>query len=157
MRINITGGNKHQKEAVRSMAPWIAKRLFPRQAPFIILNVYIKNLKGFSASTIPSCDYVNSPRPRVFDIEIHYKLSMRSFRECICHELTHVMQYTKGHMYDYNDGITWYKGKFYPTEEITNVKYEAYWTVEFEEEARGKERALYELYWKWKRKNKKVK
>lgn len=152
MRIKIAGGTKQQKAVIKEMVPWVANRLFPRQAKSILLEFTITKLKDCSATTIPSCEYVKTPRPHVFDLEIHSKLNMKRFRECIVHELVHVMQYCKGHLYDYEDGTTWYKGELYPSEEVGDTNQETYWTASFEIEARGMEQGLLNLFWKWKRK-----
>lgn len=160
MKILIEGGNKRQHKAIEEMLPWAMKKLLPRQYSKINLEITIKHLDDCSAGTEPHCDYLKAKRPKHYDIEIDNKLSMRQFRLTLMHEVVHVAQYAKNHLEDYSDGTTRYKDIFYyPEDEIGNNKSKAYWQSPFEEEARGKEEGLLNLWiiWKKEKNNKKPK
>lgn len=151
MKITIKGGNKRYREVIEDMLPWLGKKLFPRIHKDVQLEIDIKNISKYLASTCPNGDYLKSTRPRIFEIELHNRIKIRQLRLVLIHELVHVKQYASGKLFDYDRGVTRYLDKFYDTSAISDTDYDEYWMAPFEIEARGMEEGLLALYRKWKR------
>lgn len=139
MIIDITGESKSlSKEETLQAIEFCASLLFTKsQRNRIVLTVDYDRLPktyyGF-------CEKVLKDE---FIITIHKTLGKKNTLCSLFHEMVHVNQYSRGHLYDYygdRKKMKW-RGKI-----IKNYERKDYWDWEWEIEAHGREHGLYVRY-----------
>lgn len=90
----------------------------------LILHVKFTNiLKRENLYGVCEIDDDTPPtRPRKFHIEIDKTLSLYEQLETLAHELVHVRQWARGHMYNYADSRIRYKNRIYGEADYTSMK-----------------------------------
>lgn len=142
MKVFIKGGRQRQKDAINEMIFWVGRKLLSRRLYAAIeLDITILNLKkeDYQASSCPDNSYRKTAKPRIFKLEFSSYYKLDELREALVHEMVHVKQYAQGHLYDYENDRTRYKGKIYPSS-IEDGK--RYWQLPYEVEARGLQEGL---------------
>jgi len=143
MKVSIKGGLKRQRDAINEMVYWVGRQLLSRRLyAATILNIELKNLdkEDYKACTNVCPEYYASRRPRAFDLEFDKSKKLDEIREDLCHEMVHVKQFERGELYRYDqhEHIRW-KDKIYHTSIEDGIEY---WSLPYEIEARGHEKAL---------------
>lgn len=151
MILTIENGTKLQRKAVKEMVPWLGKKLLPRIYKNLEITVQIFDLmkeEGCWGGAFPDEDYTKVRYPRHFVLAIHNKMKMYDFRITLCHEFVHIFHFAKGHMYSYENGSTRWKNKIHDSSMGEGL---SYWEVPWEEEARGKQEGLFQLWLAYKK------
>jgi hypothetical protein len=101
--IEVTGGNKYQRELAEKTVAFCIKELLPR---FRTLDITIKLRK------LPEGNYgycMMGDNNREFELEINRDLPLKDFITTLTHEMVHVKQYARKEM-DANT-MRWKKGR----------------------------------------------
>lgn len=101
--IEVTGGNKFQKDLVVKTVGFCIKELLPR---FRTLDITVK-LKKLPEGNYGYC--MMGDDNREFELEINKNLSLKDLITTLTHEMVHVKQYARKEM-DAN-GLRWKKGR----------------------------------------------
>ena len=140
MIINVKGGTASQRNHVRSMVEYCAKKLMPRITDLDI-TIKFKDLRkqnayGFCMAD-PEGDAQPLDKPRVFELEINSKMKLRKILETVAHEMVHVKQYARGELYQ---GTRIAKHRWQGKWVSNNLDY---WDQPWEIEAHGREAGLF--------------
>ena len=129
--IEVTGGNKFQREIAEKVVREMIAALMPRVRTLEIV-VQIKKLTGDAVGWCLMCD-----TNKEFEIEVSKDLTLKDFVTTLCHEMVHVKQYYRKEM----DGETMrWKKKVLP--ENTG-----YYDLPWEKEAYRMQDKLAQLVW----------
>jgi hypothetical protein len=129
--IEVTGGNKFQREIAEKVVYEMISALMPRVRTLDI-NIEIKK---FTGDTVGWC--LMGDTHKEFEIEVSKDLSLKDFVTTICHEMVHVKQYYRKEMD--GESMRW-KKKVLP--ENTN-----YYELPWEKEAYRMQDKLAQLVW----------
>ena len=129
--IEVTGGNKFQREIAEKVVYEMISALMPRVRTLDI-NIEIKK---FTGDTVGWC--LMGDTHKEFEIEVSKDLSLKDFVTTICHEMVHVKQYYRKEM----DGETM-RWKKKTLSENTN-----YYELPWEKEAYRMQDKLAQLVW----------
>lgn len=129
--IEVTGGNKFQREIAEKVVYEMISALMPRVRTLDI-NIEIKK---FTGDTVGWC--LMGDTHKEFEIEVSKDLSLKDFVTTICHEMVHVKQYYRKEM----DGETM-RWKRKTLSENTN-----YYELPWEKEAYRMQDKLAQLVW----------
>jgi hypothetical protein len=142
MKIVITGKNTKIKHSeMRKAAKFMMSLLVPKRL-YNSLSIDIEY------ANIPNCkgttEYLDTnDRPRMFKVTISPSISKKNQLLTLAHELTHVKQFAKGELMEYqkkhNSAMRW-------GNEIIQYDDETYWDAPWEIEAYGREIGLYIRY-----------
>jgi hypothetical protein len=136
MQIKIVGGTKAQKNYVKSMVKFCAKKLMPRMHNLDI-TVKLTGLKGEAYGYCLSNEDETTDRPRTFELEIERGLQLRRLLETVAHEMVHVKQYARGELYQ---GVRIAKHRWQGKWVSNSIDY---WEQPWEIEAHGREAGLF--------------
>jgi hypothetical protein len=129
--IEVTGGNKFQREIAEKVVHEMISALMPRVRTLDI-NIEINK---FTGDTVGWC--LMGDTHKEFEIEVSKDLSLKDFVTTICHEMVHVKQYYRKEMD--GESMRW-KKKVLP--ENTN-----YYELPWEKEAYRMQDKLAQLVW----------
>jgi hypothetical protein len=129
--IEVTGGNKFQREIAEKVVYEMISALMPR-VHTLDINIEIKK---FTGDTVGWC--LMGDTHKEFEIEVSKDLSLKDFVTTICHEMVHVKQYYRKEMD--GESMRW-KKKVLP--ENTN-----YYELPWEKEAYRMQDKLAQLVW----------
>jgi len=138
MNIVITGANPTQRKYITSIVEFCVKKMMPRMTN-IEIQVKLKSIKGDVygyCMADPEGEAKRGDRPRVFELEISKKLTLRKLLETIAHEMVHVKQYARGELYEGDCNKHRWQGKWLSKEPD-------YWEQPWEIEAHGREPGLF--------------
>jgi hypothetical protein len=91
----------------------LGKRLMKNLELDIKLTKDLKQKEGAYGYCLITDDNVNSPREFHIEIDTSMKHSIRDILTWLAHEMTHVKQFVKGELFDYQDGSVQWKSKRY--------------------------------------------
>ena len=87
--VEVSGGNKFQREIAHKTVAFMIKKLMPRMSTLDI-NIEICNIKSDAVGFAMMCD-----DNRTFELEIDKKIKLNDFVTTLCHEMIHVKQYAR--------------------------------------------------------------
>jgi|TARA_B100001248_G_scaffold235477_1_gene198214 hypothetical protein len=126
--VDVKGGNKKQRELVKSIALYSIKQLMPKIRTLDVEFILKSKLED---DCLGQC-LANTNRE--FEVELYKKQSLRRLLETVAHEVVHVKQYARRELT--GDGFIW-RGKTYSPKKV------AYWDTPWEIEAHGREVGLF--------------
>ena len=138
MHLVINGGTKKKREMADSIARFVAKKLMPRLAPKLEINIQLVRNLGEKEGVYGDCMWEDDDhRPKEFSIRVDSSLSLRSFCETVAHEMVHVKQYARGELKQLT-AVNKYRfaGQRFPIDMD-------YWDMPWEIEAHGREAGLF--------------
>lgn len=106
--VEIIGGCKSKKVLAEKVTAWYLKKTMPQMRT---LDITIKLTNCYKNGAYGYC--MEGENNREFEIEIDKNLRMYDFVTTLCHELTHLKQYARGEMKQYDRGLTSWKGEIY--------------------------------------------
>ena len=134
--VEVTGGNKTQREMCHKVVARMIKELLPR---YRTLDITVA-LRDIKSDAIGFC--MMEENNRTFEIELDKKIGIKEMITALCHEMVHVKQYAKKEMDDGTvNGTARWKNKTIPFD--TN-----YYDLPWEKEAYGMEDKLANIIWK---------
>lgn len=107
--VEVIGGCKSKKDLAEKVTAWYLKKVMPQMRT---LDITIKLTKCYDKGVYGYC--MEGENNREFEIEIDKNLRIYDFVTTLCHELTHLKQYARGEMKQYDRGLTRWKGVVYP-------------------------------------------
>ena len=130
--IEVTGGNKKQRQFTTDIAHWCIRQLMPRMRT---LDVWINLKKELDGGAEGYCWEGENNRQHF--IEIKKTLKGDNFKTCVMHEMVHVKQFARRETCGY--GVKW-KGK-----KITPKT--PYYDLPWEKEAYKMQDKLAQIVW----------
>lgn len=138
MLLEMFGGSKQKREYTESLCGFVAKKLMPRLADKLIINIEFKRnlLKG--ESIYGDCIWEDDDvRPRYFTIRVDAGMPLRETLTTIAHEMVHVKQFAQGKLkYLTTANKHKFDGKYF-SDSLD------YWDRPWEIEAHGREIGLF--------------
>jgi hypothetical protein len=117
--VEVTGGNKFQRDIAHKTIAFMIKKLMPRMRTLDI-NLEICDIKSDAVGFAMMGDDT-----RTFELEVDKKIKLNDFVTTLCHEMIHVKQYARKEI---NGVDLCWKGRNVP--EGTD-----YWNLPWEKEA----------------------
>jgi len=134
--VEVTGGNKTQREMCHKVVARMIKHLLPR---YRTLDITVA-LRDIKSDAIGFC--MMEDNNRTFEIELDKKIGIKEMITALCHEMVHVKQYAKKEMDDGTvNGTARWKNKTIPFDT-------KYYDLPWEKEAYGMEDKLANIIWK---------
>ena len=117
--VEVTGGNKFQRDIAHKTIAFMIKKLMPRMRTLDI-NLEICDIKSDAVGFAMMGDDT-----RTFELEVDKKIKLNDFVTTLCHEMIHVKQYARKEI---NGVDLCWKGRNVP-------KDTDYWNLPWEKEA----------------------
>ena len=102
--VEVTGGNKTQRQVAENVVYHMIKKLMPRLRN-IEIEVKLKKLTDDDA--VGYCMMLDNRRDYL--IEVSKDLTIKDFVMTLCHEMVHVKQYVRKEMDDWNGKAVAYR------------------------------------------------